>query len=152
MPKPDSWAAGFLALAGLAGLWEALKLPLGTVAQPGPGFFPVCLAAAFSVVALALVVQALRGGAVASLSVRRRELGHRRKVGAALGSLSLYAFLLEPLGFLLATVLLLIFFFSAIEPQRWPVAVGGSVAASLLTYGFFKLWLGVQLPAGLFGF
>ena len=60
MRKAELWTAALLTLFGLAALWEARKLPLGTVARPGPGFFPFWTAAAFSIVALALVVQALR--------------------------------------------------------------------------------------------
>jgi hypothetical protein len=56
---------------------------------------------------------------------------------------------LERLGFLLATFVLLLFFFTALQRQHWLVALGGSVATSLATYLVFKVWLGVNLPAGL---
>ncbi len=47
-------------------------------------------------------------------------------------SLLAYALALEPLGFLLATFLLLVFLFRfGMEPQRWSWAIAGSAIASL---------------------
>ena len=63
-----------------------------------------------------------------------------------------YALVLEPLGFLLATFGLLLFFFKALQRQRWLVAVGGAVATSLVSHLVFKVWLGVNLPGGLLKF
>ena len=67
-------------------------------------------------------------------------------------SLLVYALVLERLGFLLATFALLLFFFKALQRQRWLVAVGGALATSLLTYLVFRTWLGVNLPGGLWSF
>jgi putative tricarboxylic transport membrane protein len=77
--------------------------------------------------------------------------GRLKAVGTLIGLL-VYALGLEPLGFLLATFALLLFFFTALQRQRWPVAVGGSLATALLTYLVFKVWLGVNLPGGLWSF
>ena len=49
-------------------------------------------------------------------------------------------------------IALLLFFFMALQRQRWLVAMGASLAISLVTYLVFKVWLGVNLPAGLWGF
>src|SRR3989442_618339 len=69
------------------------------------------------------------------------DLTGRLKVVGTLIGLLVYALVLEPLGFLLATFALLLFFFTVLQRQRWPVALGGSLATALLTYLVFKVWL-----------
>jgi putative tricarboxylic transport membrane protein len=148
--RRDLGAAAVLLAFGLFALTQARGLRFGTVVAPGPGFFPMCLAAALCLTSVGLFVQALRaapGGAVPSAGGVR----HFAVVGT-LGSLLLYALVLERLGFLLATFALLLFFFKALQRQRWLVAVGGALATSLLTYLVFRIWLGVNLPGGLWSF
>lgn len=64
-----------------------------------------------------------------------------------------YALVLDILGFLLSTFLLLVFLFHVgMEPQKWFWAIGGSAIASLSCYAVFELWLRTQLPKGILGF
>ena len=148
MARGDRWAPVVLLAFGLIALEEGMKLRFGSVARPGAGFFPVVLAAAFSLVCLALAVTAFRsrGGEVAAAP----PLGWG-KVSTTMIGLLAYAVLLEPAGFVLATFALLLFFFKGLEGQRWPVALGGSLLTALVTYLVFKVWLKVQLPAGPWG-
>ena len=151
MRRRDLGAAAVLLAFGLFALTQARGLRFGTVVAPGPGFFPLCLAAAFSLVSLGLLVRALRmpaGEARASSA----DAAGRAKVVGTLGGLMVYALVLEPVGFLLATFALLLFFLTALQRQRWFVALGGSLVTSVATYLVFKVWLGVNLPAGLLSF
>lgn len=141
----DRAAAAVLLVFGVIALEEARTLRFGSIARPGPGFFPVVLAAAFCLVCLVLLVKALR--ARAPEAEARAPLGWQRIV-AAMAALFVYAFVLEPLGFVVATFALLLFFFKALERQRWLTAVAGSLVTAFLTYLVFKVWLHVQLPAG----
>lgn len=153
MGRRERWAAAVLTIAALIVLNEARKLRVGTVVAPGPGFFPLVLGAAFCLVSLALLVRALRTAAPpepAGAGPADR-LG-RWKVAGIITALVGYAFALESLGFVVATFALLVFFFRALEGQRWVAAVGGSLAVSLLTFVVFKLWLQVSLPPGPWGF
>jgi hypothetical protein len=68
-----------------------------------------------------------------------------------LAALFLYAYAFSLLGFILSTVLLLIFLFKAVEPQRWSVAILGAFLTTLTSYAVFHLWLGTQLPKGFLG-
>jgi hypothetical protein len=65
------------------------------------------------------------------------------------GALLVYNFIFVYLGFILSTILLLLFLFKAIEPQKWSVAVAGALIASLAAYVLFARWLDVQLPVGI---
>ncbi|MCX5910149.1 MAG: tripartite tricarboxylate transporter TctB family protein, partial [Deltaproteobacteria bacterium] len=63
-----------------------------------------------------------------------------------------YAFVLDYLGFLVSTFILLLVLFRFVEPQKWFVAIGGSALASITCYVVFELWLKTQLPRGILGF
>jgi hypothetical protein len=141
----DRAAAAALLVFGLVALEEARKLRLGTIARPGPGFFPVLLAAAFSVVCLVLLVTAWRVRDVARAPDAQLAW---LKIVAAMAALFVYAFVLERVGFVVATFALLLFFFKGLEGQRWTMALAGSLVTAFLTYLVFKVWLQVQLPAG----
>jgi putative tricarboxylic transport membrane protein len=150
MRRYDLGSALFLVLLGLAGAVEARRLALGTLGRPGPGFFPFYLGLALCFVALTLVLRAARGGK--GKSGERPEAGERLqwwKVVATLAALFLYAVVLESLGFVVTTALLIFFLFRVIERHSWAVSVGGSILTAGFSYALFKWWLGVQLPAGL---
>jgi len=144
----DRAAAAVLLVFGLIALEEARKLRFGSVVRPGPGFFPVVLAAAFSLVCLALLIGALRAHSADPVPVSRLRW---LKMVATIAALFAYAFVLERVGFVAATFALLLFFFRALERQRWRTALAGSLVTACLTYVVFKVWLNVQLPAGPWG-
>ena len=149
----EAWPPALLSVAGLVAVNEARRLRFGTVTVPGPGLFPLVLAVGFTLVCLILLVAALRApaGAVSAESGGAGEGGVRWKVLATLGVMLAYAFALEPLGFVVATCGLLIFFFRVLDGLRWPVAVAASALTSVLTYTVFKTWLQVRLPPGPWG-
>ncbi len=154
MKKYDVGSALFLLAFGLLAVFEARKLTLGTLGRPGPGFFPFYLGVAMCLVALGLAARGAwaRGGEVAAGPVPGEQPagpGRRQwsKVLYTLLGLLVYAFILEPIGFPAASVLLMLFLFRVIEPQRWSVAVVTSLGTALGAYGLFK-WLGVRLPPG----
>ena len=140
----DRGAAAVLVVFGLIALEEASKLRFGSIARPGPGFFPVVLAAAFSLVGVGLLVVAVRVSDAGTSAGARLAWW---KIVATMAALFVYALVLEPLGFVVSTFALLLFFFKALERQRWVVALAGSLATALVTYLVFKVWLNVQLPA-----
>lgn len=150
MRRRELGAAVVLLAFGLFALSQALRLRFGSVAAPGPGLFPVCLAIAVCLASVGLLVRALRMAPSATTSAAGG--GRSWTVIGTLGALLVYALVLEQLGFLLATFALLLFFFKALQRQRWIVAVGGSVVTSLVTYLVFRVWLGVNLPGGLVHF
>jgi hypothetical protein len=145
------WAAAVLTAGAIAFVVDARALVFGSVTQPGPGFFPMCLAVALTFVSAGLLAQALRAGRGVPLGVPTgaRPLG---RVVATLLALLVYAFVLETLGFVVSTFLLIAFLFRAIEPQPWVVAMGGAAATAGVTHLVFRVWLRVQLPSGPWGF
>jgi putative tricarboxylic transport membrane protein len=137
-------AALALALGGVA-LFESAKLPLGTVRNPGQGFFPSWTSAVIVLLALFLLTQAL----TSRRSINPQATGRIAKVTALLLVLAAYTFLLDLLGYLICTFFLVLFMLRATDPQRWPVALIMALITAVGSYGVFAIWLGVPLPRGL---
>jgi hypothetical protein len=153
MRARDVAPAAFLVAFAVAGLVGASRLSIGTAHQPGPGFFPLVLAAVLLLTSLGLLGHALRPRPGAPLPAAPGTARRRRgKAIATVGALFVYALIMETVGFTTATFLLLAFLFLVIEPRRWVIALGGSLVTAVVTWVVFKLWLGVQLPVGPWGF
>jgi putative tricarboxylic transport membrane protein len=136
-------AAVALAL-GAAALYESSKLPFGTIHSPGPGFFPWWTSALIVLLALILAIEALRSRS----STVGEGPGRIAKVALLLIALSAYTFLLDPLGYLICTFLLVLFILRVTDPQRWTVALGMAVITAVGSYVVFAVWLSVPLPRG----
>jgi putative tricarboxylic transport membrane protein len=126
------------------------RLDLGTLSEPGSGFI---------IFWMGIVMMGLSLSIFLITFFRKIESGQRtslwsgvrwHKLIFVLASLLLYTYVLVPLGFLLSTCLLLILLFKFIEPQKWSVAILGSILTVFVAYAIFHLWLGSQLPKGLF--
>ncbi|HEU4369121.1 MAG TPA: tripartite tricarboxylate transporter TctB family protein [Methylomirabilota bacterium] len=144
-------AAVVLLAAALAGVVEASRLALGRIVAPGPGFFPFALALGLAATATLLVARALRrpqpSGPAGPVSP-----GGRTRLLTVVGALFGYAAVLGGLGFVVATFLLMVVLFRAVESQRWAVALAASASSAILGHLLFKVWLGVRLPPGPWGF
>jgi putative tricarboxylic transport membrane protein len=123
--------------------WTALKL--GTLRQPGPGFFPFWGAVLLGTLSLILLVRSLR-------SRERLNFGALRwpALVLILAALLIYLLFLEALGFVIVTFCFLLLLFRFGE-TGWIKSAASSVVATSLAYALFRLWLQVQLPRGWFG-
>jgi hypothetical protein len=133
-------ATGLLALAAGVGV-EAARMPPGTVALPGPGFFPAALAVLLAAAAIGLLARVGLGPA----SDEPVALGGGH-VLTTLASLVGVALLLEPLGFLPTASLFLFVLFLALSPLGWLRSAVAAVATAGAAYLFFHTLLGVSLP------
>lgn len=152
MSVAERIAAAALTAFGVAGIVEAAKLPFGAVTRPAAGFFPLCLAVGLTVVASAVLVGALRTPLAPPTPGGMTSRGGLARAAATLAALLVYAFVLEPAGFALATFALIAFLFRVVEPRPWPVALGGAAVTVIVTHVVFRVWLGVRMPAGPGGF
>lgn len=139
----------FWTLLGLAIMALAWKLGVGKLDEPGPGLMSVGLGALIAVI----------GGVrlVGEIVTRRPSviepwtLSGVLRVGAVVLLLAIYIALFEKVGFIVTTFVLLAILFGIFAGLRWIWAVVLAAALALGNYGLFKLLLGTQLPAGLFG-
>jgi putative tricarboxylic transport membrane protein len=134
----------FLILA-LGAFVESMKLPFGRVSAPAAGFFPAVLAVLLALASLFAFVEALRGSHEDAV---QGESLTWRKIVLTLGSLLVFGFVFERLGYLLATFFFIIFLLRAVERQTWGLAISVALSASLVSYVVFGLLLGTPLPAG----
>jgi hypothetical protein len=127
----------------------SLKYGVGSLSEPGPGFFPLFAGLMLSLSAIGHFAQ-LRSKS--SIGTHRGNLwdGVRwgRGVVVVVGLL-IYAFTVNFLGYIIATFLLMLVFFTLYDWKRWKVALIGSLAVIFVTHIVFSLWLKVQFPAGL---
>ena len=143
-------ATGFLALAGLF-LFESRKLSFGTLRLPHTGFFPKILIILLIVLTVICLIHALRDGAVETGPEKIPTQGWIR-IGATLAILVGFALVLEALGFLASTFLLMLLLLRAVDAPPWPRVVVIALLSAVLAYGTFSWLLGVPLPHGVWGF
>jgi putative tricarboxylic transport membrane protein len=129
---------------------ESWRLHVGGVHAPGPGFLPFYTAILLGLLALISLLQTLKESkGPASEIWGGIQFG---KLAILLGTLFLYVFLLDRLGFLLGTFLLLLVLFRIIEPYGWKTVLVSSLLTIAGTYFFFVILLESRLPRGFFGF
>lgn len=146
MGRRDAVAAAALLIFAAVAVVESLRLlPYGAVRNPGPAFFPWWTSLTLAGLSLVLLVQAVRARA------ERRGAGGERwiKVAGLLAALAVYALVLEPVGYPIATFALVLFMLRVTEPAPWPLALAAALVAAGGTYLVFAVWLAVPLPAGL---
>lgn len=130
---------------------ESLRLPLGSWRDPGAGFLPLGAGLFLGLLSIIHYFQAriCREGDIRKSWISRERW---KSLVIILAVLFGYALLLDVLGFLISTFLLLLVLFSLAKPKKWAVAAGGSALASILSYIVFEIWLKTQLPRGILGF
>lgn len=147
MGRRDAVAAAALLLFAAVAAVESLRLlPYGALRNPGPAFFPWWTSLTLAGLSLVLLVRAVAGHA------ERRGAGGERwiKVAGLLGALAVYSLVLEPVGYPIATFVLVLFMLRVTEPTPWLVALAAALLAAGGTYLVFAVWLSVPLPAGPF--
>ncbi len=139
-------------LAGLAAfvLLESRHLSFGTLRVPQTGFFPWVLATLLLVLWIILFAQGVFGGE----SDRPPDdilPGGWSRIAFTLAAMIGFAVMLERLGFLFTTFLLMILLLRAVESQRWFKVVFVALLTAIGSYAIFGWILGIPLPGGVFG-
>jgi putative tricarboxylic transport membrane protein len=104
---------------------------------PGAGVLPTALGAIIAVLALISFFRP---------EVDRIELPNIRRILVILATLAGYALLLNPLGYLISTALLLGVLLMAFAERRHWWQPAAAIAVSFGTYAIFRLMLSVPLP------
>ena len=127
-----------------------LPVGIGRLSDPGPGFFPFWAGVLMGILSFAAYMKAMRtkGEDIGPWYSRERW----KKVLFILAIITGYALVLEPLGFVLSTFLLLFTLLKVAEGQGWRLSVGGSLVVAAVSFVVFDHWLKLQLPKGFWGF
>ncbi len=137
--------AAALAVVGLFFVWQASLLPFGSVALPGPGFFPLALGVLLALASLGTALRVLR-----SPGAEQGPFGHREVV-LTFAALLCVPLLFERLGAVATLGLFIAVAVIVIGRTAWWRAATGAVIGVIAAWYFFKQLLGVQLPPGIFG-
>ena len=149
MKNAELWGAlGWLGLSVFV-VFAGRGLGIGAVSNPGSGFLLFWLGLLMCGFSVALVAAAVRAGGPSLASLW--EGARWGKVLAIIASLCAFALLLNMLGFLLASIPLLLLLLRAIDPVPWPIAIPVGFGAPLAVWWLLKKMLLIQLPAGAFG-
>ena len=151
-PASSLFLIGFSVLIFAA----SLKLGTGDHQNPGPGFMALLASALLFFLSLAVFIKNLRIS-------RRKDQGDQEEENASritwerlkkpiiLGTaLVVYSLILEGVGFVIATFLLMFVMIVTYEPKKWYRDLLIAVLLASMSFFIFDRWLQVQLPAGLF--
>jgi putative tricarboxylic transport membrane protein len=151
MRKNDLISSLFFLVCGLLIAAASLRMHVGRLGEPGPGYLPLIVGVLMTLLSVALFIRALRlktaEQAVAVIGLNRKE---RFKVIATSLSLILYAVAFKTLGFVFVTLALMVFLFKVIGGLGWKASVSGPILMTLFFYLLFQVWLKVQFPMGPF--
>jgi putative tricarboxylic transport membrane protein len=125
------------------------KLGLETFRDPGPGLLPFVVALLLLLTCLYLLLSVFLRKAKRhdNIAVEMQKPNLRRVALVSL-SIFIYALLLEGLGFLISSSMLLMLLFMGVG-YKWRFALLTSFTIIVITYFFFT-YLGVRFPAGIF--
>jgi hypothetical protein len=136
--------SGLLLLAlALFTAWQNRAYPVGSLADPGPGFLPLALATFLGVTGV--LVAAAGGGSLRFAQMKWPELTRALVILAAC---SFAAVALERLGYRLTMMALLVFFLGVVERKNPLVVAAVALGFPLISYLVFATWLRVPLPLG----
>lgn len=126
---------------------EGLRHPRGTLAEPGPGLYPL-------LVGTLLLLGSLGTGLEVLVRRPHGEVGWpeaaaRWRMLALLAASLGYVVLLPYLGHPLAGTLVTLVVLEVMGLRRWPLKVGLALAVGLGSHYLFTVVLGVPLPAGI---
>jgi hypothetical protein len=138
-------ALALLAAAVLEECWR-LRLPFGTLANPGPAYVPALLA--FAMLVSGVLIVALGRDAATLGAAGWAEWRH---TAAILGACAFVALALERLGYRLTMALACAFLLAVVERKGLVSTILFAAGMAAGTYFLFDTLLRVQLPRGPFG-
>jgi putative tricarboxylic transport membrane protein len=140
---------GLIGLAlGAFVVWSGLKLKLGTINDPGPGFVLFYTGILMGLFAVSIIYTSLTEGGPTLGS--RWEDTRWSKPLLVIVCLIAFSFALDPLGFLLSAIPLMLLLLRVVDPVRWTLAIPIAVLVPLGMWWVLKRLLLIQLPSGMF--
>jgi putative tricarboxylic transport membrane protein len=151
MKSSDLISVIFWLVVGLLLSFWSTRYQIGSLTQPGPGFYPLGLGILLIFFSLILLGQAIRSSQgtkkVSSFSVS----GGWKRVGYVVLVLLLLAFFFETIGYLLTFFLLIMLLMAGAGLQSWKRILLVAFFSALGVYLVFVLLLQQPLPRGFLG-
>ena len=144
--RSDQISGLMLAALALYVGWANRAYPLGTLAEPGPGYVPLLLAIFLGAMGVLVAVRGSQSQPFAAIG-----WGEGARAVVILLACGVAAYALERLGYRITIAAMLIFFFGVMERRRpWMVALV-ALGFSFISYYIFATLLRVPLPVSPWG-
>ena len=130
---------------------ESYRLRLGSIHTPGPGFFPFSASFVMALLSLAALFQSIKKKNNLEKKPRQEPLRWWNIV-IILAAITVYAFCLEKVGFLITTFLFMCLLLKVVEPQTWKTAIIGGLITAIVANLLFNVIFQAQIPSGVLGF
>ena len=141
----------FWLLFSLVTCVESYRLKLGTINDPGPGFFPFGAGLIMLILSLAALLQSMAGKRKIEKTTPQEPFRWWNIV-IILVAITAYAFSLEKIGFLINTFLFICLLLKVVEPQSWKTAILGGLITTIAANLVFNVIFQTQIPRGILGF
>lgn len=139
----------FLSVLSIAVFFYAEQQYAGSgVNTYGPNFFPQVVSAMLLIASISLITQALRGKSLKNFESINKDGLIRASVTLAMAIA--YLFLMQYLGFYLATAVFLFITMKYLGLKSYLTTLLVSVSIATIVFGIFKIFLKIPLPEGLF--
>ena len=150
--KKEQVSSIFLFLFSAFICFFSFKLSIGSIHNPGGGFFPFYLGIILGLLSIKNFTKAIAQRKSAIKTIKTSDAGiNWKNIIVTCVVLFCYPLLLGLLGFPVSTFLFTALFLRFIEPQRWSVVLGTGGAVTIVFYFVFQYWLKIQFPSGIFG-
>jgi putative tricarboxylic transport membrane protein len=149
MSKADRYSASFWFLLCVFLSYESYKLGMGSLHEPGPGFVFFWTTVVVALLSLSVVIRSFVG------KPKKKEnegsapaTEGTKKVIFVLIALFFYAVLIEWVGFIIVTLLLMVFLLRVVEKKPWWLTLVAGVTITGVAYLVFETALQSHLPQG----
>ncbi len=126
---------------------KSIQLELGDLTSPGPGFMPFGMAMIMLFLSLLMFGKAYFSKAEVEQTLNLR-IGSVAIVLFIIG----YVIIFKTLGYILSGFLLWPLIFKFMGAKQWLLALVEGIAVTFLSYLVFGMFLGLNLPVGIFFF
>lgn len=130
-------------------LLASIRLNVGTVQNPGPGFMGFLASVLLLCLSSLILFRDLAAVLKKKVKTVPLDWGLLKKPAILTLSLGSYVLVLPYMGYLPATFLLLFLMLSIYDPWRWRANLLVAFLIVTASYLIFTKWLGVLLPTGL---
>lgn len=145
--RSDQVSGVVLIALALVIIWFNREFPVGTLADPGPGYVPLLLACTLGGIGLLVAAAGARAEAMSAL-----RWPEATRAVIILAACVAATFALERIGYRLTTAAFLVFFLGVIERKHPLAVVLVSAGFSLASFYVVGILLKVPLPRGPWGF
>jgi len=146
MRKHDLISSAIWFFVSLLILFSAPKLGFGSLSVPGSGFMPFLAGAFICLFSIATFLSALFTKGEEKV-VLWGNINYFKLV-TVLVLLLVYIFVIDYVGFLVGTFLLILLLMHFLGSLRWLPSLFGAFATTICCYFIFDVWLRTNLPKG----